>query len=104
MDVQVHSIMTNIPISNKKMDMVRKSIAFDFQMQSLKQTILDGWSENRTDSPTHLLGYWNYRDELSYTDGILLKCNKVIIPKGLRQIMLEKIYDSHFGVKMHISC
>ena len=55
MDVQVHSIMTNIPISDQKMDMIRKSIESDTQMQSLKQTILDGWPENRTDSPTHLL-------------------------------------------------
>ena len=54
MDVQVHSIMTNIPISDQKMDMIRKSIESDTQMQSLKQTILDGWPENRTDSPTHL--------------------------------------------------
>ena len=80
------------------MDMIRKSIESDTQMQSLKQTILDGWPNNRTDSPTHLLEYWNFRDELAYIDGILLKGTKVIIPKDLRQIMLDKIHDSHLGV------
>ena len=72
-----------------------KTIESDSQMQSLKHFFRQLQPDNRTGTQLH---YWNYRDELLYIDGILLKGSKVNIPKDLRQIMLEKIHDSHLDV------
>jgi hypothetical protein len=41
--------------------------------------------------------YWNYRDELSEVDGILLKQDKIIIPLSMRGKMLERIHESHMN-------
>ncbi len=40
-----------------------------------------------------------FRDELAFIDGLLLKGSSDIIPKVLRQLMLDKIHDSHLGVE-----
>jgi len=45
-----------------------------------------------------LRAYWNFRDELSEAQGIILKGDKIVIPVSLRKEMLEKIHTSHLGV------
>ncbi|MCG7882987.1 MAG: DDE-type integrase/transposase/recombinase, partial [Candidatus Thiodiazotropha endolucinida] len=99
MDVQIHAVMSSIPISDQKMELIRKATENDIQMQELIRTVLDGWPDKYTDCPTHLQDFWNYRDEIAYYDGILLKGSKVIIPKDCRKQMLEKIHECHLGVE-----
>ncbi len=98
MDVQVNAVIANLPISDQKMDTIRQATTADTQLQTLKQTILDGWSEVRQHCPAQIIDFWNYRDELTYVDGIILKGQRVLIPSDCRHTMLEKIHVGHFGV------
>lgn len=75
MDVHVHSVISNIPIRGQKMDTIKSSVELDSEMQALKQIILIGWPEKRNECPNHALQFWNYRDELTVIDVILLKGN-----------------------------
>ena len=99
LDDHVHALMSNLPISDRKIDMLRTATGTNVQMQKLKQTIQDGWPDIRSDCHKQLLDFWNYRDEITYIDGILLKGTKVIIPKKCRKEMLEKIHESHLGIE-----
>ena len=90
LDDHVHAVMSNLPISDRKMDMLRTATATDVQMQKLKQTVLDGWPDTRSDCHKLLLDFWNYRDEITYIDGILLKGTKVIIPKNVAKKCLKR--------------
>ena len=46
------------------------------------------------------MSFWNYRDELSYLDELLLKGERNIIPKAMRVEMINKIHNtSHLGVQ-----
>ena len=99
LDYQIHAVMSSIPISDRKMDIIRQATKDDAQMQELKQTIPDGWPDNRPDCPKQLTDFWNYRDEIAYMDGILMKGTKVIIPSACRKQMLEKIHECHLGVE-----
>ena len=57
MDVQIHAVMSSIPISDQKMETVRKATDTDVQMQELKRTVLDGWLDNRSDCPAQLTDF-----------------------------------------------
>ena len=59
LDDHVHAVMSNLPISDRKMDMLRKATATNVQMQKLKQTVLDGWPDTRLDCHKQLLDFWN---------------------------------------------
>ena len=41
--------------------------------------------------------YWNYHDEISTSDGIMFKGERVIVPKGMQSEMLQAIHSSHLG-------
>ena len=66
----------------------------------LKEIILKGWPEIKQDIDPSIMTFWNYRDELSYLDGLLLKGERIIIPKSMQVEMINKIHNtSHLGVQ-----
>ena len=49
--------------------------------------------------------YWNYRDELSIVDGIVVKGYHIIIPTKYRPELLSLLHDdSHLGIDKCIQC
>ena len=49
--------------------------------------------------PTEVLPYWPYKDEIGYYNGILLKCDRVIIPNSLIGEVLKDIHRGHIGIE-----
>ena len=60
----------------------------DETLITLKNMILKGWPEKRDECPQILKSYWNYRDELSVLDGLILKGTRIIIPNDCRDEVL----------------
>lgn len=45
----------------------------------LKDIVLQGWLINKRDLDSEFIFYWNFRDEISIVDGLLLKGDCIII-------------------------
>lgn len=99
LDWHVHGDMSNLPVSDQKMDQIKKATHCDPQMQILSKVILEGWSNDRSQCPKPILEFWNFRDELSVVNGIILKGSRILIPTELRPLMLETIHGAHLGVE-----
>ena len=99
MEAHIHSVMTNLPISDRKLQEIKNESDNDEQFQLLREVILQGWPESRRDCPPSIQEYWNHRDELSINDGIILKCEKVLIPHSLRSKILDCIHQGHMGIE-----
>ena len=48
--------------------------------------------------------YWNYRDEISMEDRILLKAHRILIPHTLCMEMLDLIHQGHQEIKKCLLC
>ena len=48
--------------------------------------------------PSQCLPYWSFREQISFSDGILFKGEKIIIPKAMQSEMLKLIHSSHLGI------
>ena len=42
--------------------------------------------------------YFNYREELTVVDGLVLKGQRIVIPSKLRQSCLRRLYIAHMGI------
>ena len=45
-----------------------------------------------------LIEYWNYHDELSILDGLILKGTCIVIPSQCREELLAQLHEGHFGI------
>lgn len=97
-DLDVNMITQQLPMSEEKLSRFQKATAEDTELQLLKDMTLKGWPTHRALAPKDILPYWTFRDEISYSSGLMFKASKIIVPDQLRQEVLKKIHESHLGV------
>ena len=95
----VHAVVDSLPISDVKMELIRKATAEDVTLIELRRLIDDGFPEKRRNCPKDLFPFWNHRDELSYCDGVILKGERIIIPAALQADILQRLHVSHLGME-----
>ena len=98
-NAHVHSVIRLMPISNKRMNEVKEKTNNDDVLIELRNTIINGWPDQKRNCNPKVVDFWNVRDELSVADGIVLKGMKIVIPLALRQLILGKIHEGHMGIE-----
>ena len=83
----VHLIMSCLPISIAKHQQSAAETHVDSRMQHLVQYVNHGWPHSRQDIPLATRPYVNFRDQITYQDGLLLNGLRIIIPGTLRTEM-----------------
>ena len=97
LDLKVEDIYLNA--SEDRCLSLAKKTDQDETLMALKNTIIKGWPDKRDECPMNLRDFWNYRDELSILDGLVLKGTRIVIPKECQDELLEKLHEGHFGVE-----
>ena len=76
---------------------VKSASALDLTMIKLKDTIYRGWPAHRKEHPPELLDYWNFRCDLVLEGGLILKSDRILIPKQRRRQVLDVLHLAHQG-------
>ena len=76
MDSMVHSIISSLPGSDRKLEKIRLKTEQDAQLSCLNETISQGWPNLRKQCPTQILEYWNFRDQLTIINGLVMNGEK----------------------------
>ena len=69
----------------------------DDEMQMLKETVMNCWPEQKHETPLGIRQYFDFRDTLSYSDGLMLIGEAAIIPKSMRNEMKTRLHKAHYG-------
>ena len=103
LDLKVSTLELNA--SPSKLELIKQESECDPQMLMLKELIIQGWPKDIKQCPLPLHSYWNYRDELSIVDGIVVKGSCIIISIKYRPELLSLLHDdSHLGRDKCIQC
>ena len=97
LDVSIHELHMHLNASPTRVQQIQNKTAKNPTLSSLKSFISWGWPDKRSDCPSHLHGYWNYRDKLAV--GLILKGTNIIIPKSLQPDVLQKLHYAHQGAE-----
>ena len=81
------------------MNKMTEETSKDATLQLLAKYITNGWPVDQKKIPKEQHPYWNYRDEISIEDSILLKLNRILILHTLHTEMLDLIHEGHQGIK-----
>ena len=96
-EIQI-SVIEQIPITNARLQQVRKETNRDETLQTLKEYVIRGWPEDKALIPEALLPYWNTREDITVADQLLLKGDRIIVPHNLRKEILQKLHKAHLGI------
>ena len=94
----------NLPCSQSKLSEFKEETLKYMELNILKDTVSRGWPENKRQINPGITQYWNFRDEISYFDGLLLKGEKVIVPRSMQKAIIKQIHQkSHLGINKCIN-
>lgn len=58
--MHVHTVYSNLPVSDTKLKEIRTETENDMQLRLLRETIKEGWPEERRMCPQSIAEYWNH--------------------------------------------
>ena len=76
---------------------LKKSTQRDPILATVYQLTQQGWPHQRRHVPRLARRYWDFRDELSTDDGMLLKGPRLIIPGELQEEYLSRLHEGHLS-------
>jgi hypothetical protein len=94
---RIMSVNTFGDIPDARLEEIREATLGDESLQTIINLVLEGWPENKRETPSCASPYFDFRDTLSYVDGILLKGEAVVIPATLRSSMKIRLHSAHLG-------
>lgn len=97
LDVSIHELHQNLNASPTRIEQIKAETDKDGVLYSLKSFITRGWPNTRSECPSHLHTYWNYRDELTVFDGVILKGTRILIPKTIQAAVLAQLHHTQQG-------
>ena len=86
------------PFPAHRLQEIKAATLTDPVLAQLKVAIMQGWPDQKEKVPTGILPYFNYRDELTVQDGIIMRADRIVIPQSLRQDLKIKVHAGHQGV------
>ena len=95
----VNALMNNIPISDGKLRQIKLKTQEDDQAKQVKYYIKNGWPDSKDKCHPLAAEYWNHRDELVIVDEVILKGERIVIPKAARSSLLENLHEGHIGIE-----
>ena len=76
---------------------LKDSMQRDPILATVYQLTQQGWPHQRRHIPCLARRYWDFRDELSTDDGMLLKGPRLIIPGKLQEEYLSHLHEGHLS-------
>ena len=97
--IEINEILRTLPASPAKLDEIWEQTRQDATLDHLKEVIHHGWPEYPSQCPFDLKGFWNFREDLSVENGLVLKQYRLVIPSKLRPQMLQIVHQGHMGME-----
>ena len=99
LEVETLNPLKSLTVSSERLALLQKATEQETVLQTLKTTVLVGWPEQKSQVPIPIRDSWNYRDEISLHNGILFKCQRIIIPKTIRPEIIARSHSSQLGIE-----
>jgi transposase InsO family protein len=99
LDVQVNSLVSNLPISENQLNNFLNETKKDSVLTKLHEYIVNGWPRCKSHVEESVKPFWTYKDDLSIMEGIVFKNDKLVVPRSLQKEMLSRIHTGHLGIE-----
>ena len=68
-----------VRVKDERIEEVRQAAQEDVEQELLRKVIVDGWPPSIRDTPVGVRCYWNFRDTLTVSDGVIYKGDQIVV-------------------------
>ncbi|UYV74356.1 K02A2.6-like [Cordylochernes scorpioides] len=97
-EIATVNVMETLSVCSDTVLRIREETSSDPILCEVKKLILNGWPPNKNQTSMLTREYWNFREELTVQDGIILKNDRIVFPNKLRAEMIMKTHQGHIGI------
>ena len=99
--LEIESLNPSDPltVSSERLAQLQNATEQGTVLQTLKTTIFVGWPEQKSQVPSPIREYWSYHDEISLHNGILFKCQRIIISHAIRPEIIARSHASYLSIE-----
>ena len=92
-------VYKNAQALSVKMKEAQEETAKDSCLMRIARYVNEGQPSRRDQVPVDAKPYWPYKKELSMTNGMLLKDERLTIPLSIRKEVLKQLHQAHMGIE-----
>ena len=99
MEVAVHTLTANLPISDSRKAEFRLATESDMSLQHVKKLTNEGRPTNLNNVPEPARPFWKICDELHIADGLIFSGERLVVPQVMNKVALQVIHEGHMGIE-----
>ena len=96
---QVHCILSSLPISSTKFQLIQNETSKDQDLQCVIKYINEGWPQTKSDTVGPAKPYFHVKNELTVTNNVIMTGSRLVIPSSLRNEMKKILHTGHLGIE-----
>jgi len=100
--IDIDNNIGNLRVTSETMKDIKAAKASDPTLCSLNRVIITGWPSGKLELHQGVHPYWNFREELTFQDGVFYKGTQVRIPSAKRNFFLPKAHAARFGAESNV--
>lgn len=104
MELEAHVciVTESIDITDNRLKQIVEETKKDEELKIVLKFINTKWPQNHTKIPNSAKQYYKIKNDLTEHKGIIFYKQKIVIPKSMRNLILEKIHIGHPGINKSI--
>ena len=92
-------IIDNYPIRYQRKGQFVSKTSKDTEIVKFINYVINGWPKSRNDVQVEVQPYFNHKDDITLIDGLLLKGDRIIVPKPLQAEMRNFFHTCHLEIE-----
>lgn len=90
--LHVNMVYTSLPATQEQLSKMASETLKDPTQSKVMRNLREGWKRGSCKQ-------YHIQFELSMVDGLLLKCDRIVVPTSMRCEMLTRIHEGHLGAE-----
>ena len=86
-----------VPFEDITLSALRAATGRDPEIQALKNAVMNGFPDHKSEVDNQIRPYWCMRDKLTIDDDLVLCGHRLVIPASIRRSVLQSLHSSHQG-------
>ena len=94
----LNAVVHRMPVSNSYMKKLQVETKADEVIKAVIKTMSEGWPTSKQLCRDLVQPYWDSRHDLTTHHGLLIKGDRIVVPKSLQKDVLQRLHNAHQGM------